>query len=331
MELALAKTINNYEANDGDLSCQLNHDDFFIDVVKGFSQPQKSLSPKYFYDETGSEYFDQICDLDEYYPYQTELSLLPRVAEDMRDIVRGDCSIIEFGAGSLQKIRPLFESIEGVKQFIPIDISGEFLREQVKRLQQGFPNIDMLAVEADFSQPVKLPTGIESQKIGFFPGSTIGNFTPEQAGHFLENALETLGENGRMLIGVDTKKSPSILHDAYNDTAGVTGKFNLNVLERINRELAGNIDIPSFEHYAFYNANKGCIEMHLVCKKDQLATIGGMEFKFAEGESIHTESSYKYTPEDFSKLAGRVGWSIEKSWIADESMFSMFLLKPDIS
>ena len=307
---------------------QLSADCFEDDVISGLSKARKSLSPKYFYDEQGSHFFDQICDLEEYYPYKTELKLLPVVAEELSEILTGSYAVIEFGAGSLHKIRPLFENINGIKRFVPIDISGEFLKASVKHLQKGFPKIKMQAVAADFSKPVQLPSEVREEKIGFFPGSTIGNFTPDQACEFLSNALQTLGQSGYMLIGVDTKKSPITLHKAYNDSLGVTKKFNLNVLERINRELDADINTENFEHYAFYNADKGCIEMHLVSKVEQCANVSGKQIAFKCGESIHTESSYKYTAKEFSELAQRAGWKVEKQWLAEGDMFSTFLLSP---
>ena len=300
--------------------------DFYDDVITGLSQKNKSLPPKYFYDDLGSQYFDEICDLEEYYPYQVELRLLQDVAKDLAETEQNDLAIVEFGAGSLQKIQPLFEEVIAVKRYFPIDISGEFLQNSLTVLRDQFPHIEMEPVVADFTHPVELPNTINETKIGFFPGSTIGNFHPEQALEFLISCRDTLGKDAKMLIGVDTKKSPALLHRAYNDKEGVTKKFNLNILERINRELEGNIDTENFEHYAFYNANKGCIEMHLVSTEDQLASVNGKAINFTRGESIHTESSYKYTELEFTDLAESANWKVENKWIADDRMFSIYLM-----
>ena len=306
----------------------LNDSEFLEDVLEGFTSQQKNLSPKYFYDELGSQYFDEICDLQEYYPYKTELKLLQKVAKELGAYIRDDVAVIEFGAGALQKIRPLFENNSNIKRFLPIDISGEFLVDCVKQLQKGFPAIEMHPIIADFCEVVKTPESIRERKLGFFPGSTIGNFTPEQAVNFLTNARKTLGDDGALLIGVDTKKSPAILHRAYNDALGVTEKFNLNLLNRINRELDGTLNVDHFEHYAFYNANLGRIEMHLICNSDHKATISDVEVSFRSGETIHTECSYKYTPDEFSALIARAGWKMEAQWLADDSLFATYLIKP---
>ena len=296
------------------------------DVLDGLSQPVKKLNPKYFYDEKGSAYFDEICSLDEYYPYQTELTLLPRIAQDTAELLSGDYSIVEFGAGSLKKIKPLFEAMRGIKRFVPIDISGAHLRSACQSLQEDYPDIIMHPIEADFSLPVILGERGNEKNLGFFPGSTIGNFTPEDARNFLYSAKMTLGKDGYLLIGVDTKKSPNILHKAYNDQKGVTAKFNLNILDRINRDLDTDFQVDKFEHYAFYNAGKGCVEMYLMSSEDQVVDVDGAAFQIKEGESIHTESSYKYTPEEFTSLAMSAGWSVKKQWLAEDNMFSTFLL-----
>lgn len=300
---------------------------FYRDVIAGLSSSQKQLSPKYFYDAAGSQYFDAICHLEEYYPYRTELALLPEVASSLSELLDEHYAIIEFGAGSLDKISPFLEKVKNIERFIPIDISGDHLRSSVEQLQSSFPEIEMIPIEADFTQHVELPALEGLTKLGFFPGSTIGNFHPDQARDFLENAAKTLGKSAYMVVGVDTKKPPELLHNAYNDTLNITKKFNLNVLTRINQELSGNFDLSNFEHYAFYNPVKGCIEMHLVSQCDQVITVGSHEFSFSDGESIHTESSYKYTQEGFRALAGAAGWQVEKIWMAPEDMFSIFLIK----
>lgn len=300
--------------------------EFLNHILDGLSAETKALNPKYFYDERGSYFFDQICDLKEYYPYQAELSLLPKIAAELNTILQADQSVVEFGAGAVKKIQPLLSQIKSIKNFTAIDISGEHLRSACAALQVEFPNIHIHAIEADFCKPVELKSQGKENRLGFFPGSTIGNFTPLDARNFLTNAKQSLGDNSQFLIGVDTKKSPVKLHHAYNDAQGVTAQFNKNVLERINRELRADIDVSKFEHYAFFNTAKGCIEMHLVSLVEQSIYIDGVEVKFDLGESIHTESSYKYSPKQFTALARDAGWEVDKVWLAEGDMFSMFLL-----
>lgn len=301
-------------------------DRFLQDVVNGLDCEHKWLHPKYFYDQRGSGYFDEICALPEYYLYRTELALLPGVARELGDALSGDYAMVEFGAGSLHKVRPLLDTIGGIRSFIPIDISGEHLRSACEQLQLEYPALQVQPVEADFSRPVAL-TGNEHQRLGFFPGSTIGNFSPAEAERFLLSAGNTLGQESHLLIGVDTKKAPAVLHAAYNDSKGLTAEFNRNILRRINRELNADIDISGFEHYAFYNPIEGRMEMHLVARQDQRTTIGGVQIAFREGESIHTENSYKYTAQEFRALARRGGWQIERQWLAPDNLFAMYLLR----
>ncbi|WP_214000914.1 L-histidine N(alpha)-methyltransferase [Arsukibacterium sp.] len=300
---------------------------FADDVLHGLALPQKQLHAKYFYDQQGSDYFDQICQLPEYYPYQTELNLLPRVAKELAGIFTKDCTIVEFGAGSLVKIKPLLRDISSIRQFIPIDISGIHLEMACQLLLSDFPDLSVIPVIGDFCFPVDLPALSHQQKIGFFPGSTIGNFCPPQAASFLRNARCTLGPDSYLLIGVDTKKSPHYLHQAYNDADGITAKFNRNILTRINRELGANFSPEKFEHYAFYNAGQGRVEMHLISTEQQVVDVYGSSVAFATGESIHTENSYKYTPDEFSQLALSAGWQVERTWLAEQDLFATYLLR----
>lgn len=299
---------------------------FFRDIVKGLTATRKTLSPKYFYDEQGSQFFDEICDLTEYYPYRTELNLLPRVAQDLANSLTECVSVVEFGAGSLHKIRPLLNAVAQIEEFIPIDISDDHLRQACDDLQQQYQHIRVRPLAADFCHPIQLPQS-DYRRMGFFPGSTIGNFTPADATQFLRSARKTLGAGAKLLIGVDTKKSPDILHQAYNDDAGVTAKFNLNILHRINRELDCRIAVENFEHRAFYDAALGRVEMHLVSIKKQAFRLGEHAITFEQGETIHTENSYKYSPQDFAALAETAGWGVEQFWLAERSMFSMYLLQ----
>lgn len=307
-------------------SVDANKDNFLRDVVAGLSLPEKRLHPKYFYDQQGSKYFDQICGLEEYYPFRAELELIPKVADELVEVLTRDYAMIEFGAGSLQKVKPLLDCISGIRSFTPIDISGEHLQRACRQLQEEYPQLLVDPVVADFSKPVALGNSIY-QPLGFFPGSTIGNFSPDEARSFLRSAGETLGKGSYMLIGVDTKKAPHVLHSAYNDARGITAEFNRNILQRINQELSADFDVESFEHYAFYNTVKGRIEMHLVSCKDQTATIQDVEVSFREGESIHTENSYKYTSPEFSGLARSAGWRLERQWLARGKLFAIYLLR----
>jgi len=300
--------------------------EFLAHVRDGLRKPQKQLSPKYFYDEKGSGYFDKICQLEEYYPYKSELKLMPIVARDISRILTDRYSVVEFGAGSLTKVRPLLDWLRKIDQFVPIDISGEHLRSACEELSGDYPGVNITPIEADFSHEVDL-SGVNAKRLGFFPGSTIGNFTPAQAKSFLGSAGKTLGPDSYFIIGVDTKKSPTFLHHAYNDAQGITAKFNLNMLHRINNDLKCDIPVHYFEHYAHYNALKGCVEMHLVSTKNFECNIAGESIHFSAGESIHTENSYKYHPEEFTALAEKAGWSTQKIWMAERDMFSIFLLK----
>lgn len=287
---------------------------------------RKALSPKYFYDEVGSQYFDEICDLNEYYPYRTELKLLPKVAADLAKSFSESVSIVEFGAGSLHKIKPLLDTVTQIEEFVPIDISVEHLQQAADALQKEYSHISVSPVAADFCRPITLPSS-RHQRMGFFPGSTIGNFTPGEATEFMRSARTTLGDNAKLLIGVDTKKSPEIIHNAYNDSLGITAKFNLNILHRINRELGCDICVENFEHYAFYDATLGRVEMHLVSLIEQSFQLGDYTITLEQGESIHTENSYKYNPQDFASLVAKSGWHTQQSWHAENGMFSMYLLQ----
>ncbi|AJQ93676.1 L-histidine N(alpha)-methyltransferase [Gynuella sunshinyii] len=299
---------------------------FIRDVLDGLQQPQKSLPSKYFYDSQGSQYFDQICSLNEYYPYRTELSMLPDVARDLNSILQDPWEIVEFGAGSLVKIRLLLQQLDNIEHYVPIDIAGDHLRQASDRLQQEFPQLTVLPIEADFTQPAPLPETLPLPKLGFFPGSTIGNFSPEQAQFFLSNIRQSLGDHSRLLIGVDTKKDPSVLHNAYNDSMGVTAAFNRNILNHINRICGADFDPQAFAHYAFYNPVAGRIEMHLISTLAQQVSIDDQMIAFSEGENIHTENSYKYTPDEFLALAATSGWERERIWLDKAQMFSVFLL-----
>jgi dimethylhistidine N-methyltransferase len=299
---------------------------FAGDVIGNLSQHPKRLSPKYFYDAAGSELFEQITVLPEYYPTRTELGILrDRGSEIAADIPDG-AALVEFGAGATTKVRLLLEHCE-FSAYVPVDISGEFLSAQADGLRKDFPALDVHPVAADFTTPFALPPAIaDMSKVGFFPGSTLGNFEPHEASSFLRTAREILGDGAQMIIGVDLEKDERVLYDAYNDSAGVTARFNLNVLVRINRELGGNFDLSGFIHRSIYNRDRHRIEMHLISRKAQNVRILGNNFSFRPGESIHTENSYKYSLERFTALARGSGWSVRKSWTDKARMFSVHSL-----
>jgi dimethylhistidine N-methyltransferase len=299
---------------------------FAGDVIEDLSQAPKRLSPKYFYDATGSELFEQITRLPEYYPTRTELGILRDRSSEIAGIVPDGAALVEFGAGATTKVRLLLNEC-ALSAYVPVDISGDFLNAQADALRRDFPDLDVYPVTADFTAPFALPETIRTMpKVGFFPGSTLGNFEPDEASTFLRGALEILGQGARMVIGVDLEKDERVLYDAYNDNAGVTARFNLNVLNRINRELGGNFDTGAFLHRAVYNRDRHRIEMHLISKRAQTVGVLGQNFSFRAGESIHTESSYKYSLERFTALARGSGWRPLESWTDKDGMFSVHAL-----
>jgi dimethylhistidine N-methyltransferase len=299
---------------------------FARDVIDDLSRAPKRLSPKYFYDATGSELFEQITVLPEYYPTRTELSILRDRAGAISAIVPDGAALVEFGAGATTKVRLLLRECR-LGAYVPVDISGDFLNAQADALRADYPDLRVYPVTADFTAPFELPDAVKAMpKVGFFPGSTLGNFEPGEACKFLRTARTILGKDGRMVIGVDLEKDERTLYDAYNDTAGVTARFNLNVLHRINRELGGDFDVGAFIHRAIYNRDRHRIEMHLISKKAFTAQVLGQKFSFRPGESIHTENSYKYSVERFALLARVSGWRLLETWTDAKTMFSVHAL-----
>jgi dimethylhistidine N-methyltransferase len=299
---------------------------FARDAIADLSQQPKKLSPKYFYDATGSELFEAITRLPEYYPTRTELSILRERGSEIAAIIPDHAALVEFGAGATTKVRLLLKHCR-LAAYVPVDISGDFLQAQANGLRRDFPSLGIHPVAADFTAPFELPSAVASlPKVGFFPGSTIGNFEPHEAQGFLTSAREILGQGALMIIGVDLEKDKRVLHDAYNDAAGVTARFNLNVLVRINRELGGNFDLSAFMHRAIYNHEQHRIEMHLISKKAQSVRMLGTSFSFRPGESIHTENSYKYSLERFAALARGAGWRVRETWMDAVKMFSVHAL-----
>lgn len=299
---------------------------FAGDVLENLSQHPKRLSPKYFYDAAGSDLFEQITVLPEYYPTRTELSILRDRGRAISAIIPQGAALVEFGAGATTKVRLLLNEC-AFGAYVPVDISGDFLKAQADGLRRDFPDLDVYPVAADFTAPFTLPDPVAAMpKVGFFPGSTLGNFEPHEACAFLRSARDILGERAQMVIGVDLEKDERVLYEAYNDAAGVTARFNLNLLHRINRELGGNFDLSAFTHRAIYNRDRHRIEMHLISRRTQTVRVLGRSFSFRAGESIHTESSYKYSLERFRALARGSGWTPRESWTDKAGMFSVHAL-----
>jgi len=303
-------------------------EDFLADVVKGLAQPQKRLSSKYFYDERGSKLFDQITHLPEYYPTRTETALLRTHAAECAELIGPHASLVEFGSGSSTKVRILLDALESPAAYVPIDISREHLIESAKGLAGAYPDLRVVPIAADYTQPLELPEiANEAARVGFFPGSTIGNFSYAEAVQFLHTAATELGTDNGLLIGVDLKKDLDTLHAAYNDRAGVTAQFNLNILRHINRELGADFDLDGFSHDAIWQPDPGRIEMHLVSKCEQRVRVDGHVFEFAPGETIHTEDSHKYTVEEFHALAAAAGWRVYRYWTDADDLFSLHYLR----
>jgi dimethylhistidine N-methyltransferase len=301
---------------------------FAADVIAGFSAKPKRLPPKYFYDAAGSALFERITQLPEYYPTRCELALLRANAPAIASLFPQNCVLIEFGSGSSRKARILLGAAATVDAYVPVDISGDFLQQDCAQLARDFPHLAVHPLVADFTQPFALPPEIAAKpRVGFFPGSTIGNFEPHEAAAFLRHAAYVLGEGAVFVVGVDLVKDTSILCPAYNDAEGVTGQFNLNLLARINRELGANFDLSTFEHHAFYNRELHRIEMHLASTKRQRVKVNGTAFSFRAGETIHTENSYKYTIDSFQALARGSGWSSVDVW--SDGLFSVHALRHD--
>ena len=301
---------------------------FLHDVLTGLGAPRKALSPKYFYDAKGSQLFDAICELPEYYPTRTELAMLEAFAPEMAELIGPKSAIVEYGSGSGRKTAILLRAVQPLA-YVAIDISGEQLRSAVAGLAAEFPHVRMVAMCADYTSELPLAEldALDARRrVVYFPGSTIGNFTVPEALAFLGNARVVAGARGSMLVGVDLKKTPALLDAAYNDAQGVTAAFNLNVLHRINRELHGDFDLAAFEHRAHYVAEAGRIEMHLVSLRDQAVTIAGRRFAFAAGETIHTENSCKYSVEEFQALARQAGFEPGHVWVDHENLFSIHYL-----
>lgn len=303
-------------------------DTFAVDVLRGLAQPVRAIPPKYFYDAAGSALFEQICALPEYYPTRTELAIMRGHVATMAAELGPDCALIEFGSGSGIKTRVLLEALRPLA-YLPIDISAAPLREAAARCAAEFPDLSVTAVHADYSQALDLTPLLPAaarRRVVYFSGSTIGNFTPAEAQAFLCRVHALVGRGGALLIGVDLQKDVRVLNAAYNDAAGVTAAFNLNLLARMNRELGADFDLAAWSHRAFYDAGRERIEMHLASAAGQRVCVAGRAFEFAAGETIHTEISCKYTIDGFQALAARAGFTANGCWMDDDRYFSVHAL-----
>jgi len=298
-------------------------------VVNGLGRAPKSIPCKFFYDARGSALFEAICRLPEYYLTRTEIAILEENATEVAALIGPHSRLIEFGSGASTKARILLQALDRPAAYVPVDISREHLRDAAVSLAEDFPSLPVVAVCADYTRAFPLPPlpGPGGKRVGFFPGSTIGNFEPDAAVDFMSNYARILGPGGEMLIGVDVKKDPEILDAAYDDRAGVTAEFNLNLLERINRELDGDLDTGRFEHVAFYNEAEGRIEIYIRSLANQESWIAGKPILFAKGELIHTEYSYKYSVPEFRALAGRAGFRPVETWTDPAELFSVHYLR----
>ncbi|WP_421738240.1 ergothioneine biosynthesis protein EgtB [Caulobacter sp.] len=303
-------------------------DDVFLkDVVAGLGASPKTLPSKYFYDAEGSRLFEAICDLPEYYLTRTEIALLREIAPDIAARIPSDAVLVEFGSGASVKTRILLDAAPQLSAYAPIDISKSALDEAAAALEADYPNLRIAPLVDDFTRALRLPEAVVgSVAVGFFPGSTIGNFPPEDATDFLRRAGDLLGSGATMVVGADVAKGADVLVPAYDDAQGVTAAFNLNVLARINRELRATFDLSAFSHRAIWNDRESRVEMHLVSQRAQSVSIAGRVFDFAAGEAIHTENSYKYRPEAFEAIARLAGWSVAQRWQSAKPAFGVYVL-----
>ena len=306
-------------------SCEPQLNRFRAEVLNGLRKPQKELPSKYFYDEHGSELFDRICELDEYYVTRTETAIMEQHAGEMADLLGPNVLLIEYGSGNSAKTRILLDHLHQPAGYVPIDISEQPLMYAAKAISADYPDLEVYPVHADYTTVFEIPDIQKpvARKVVYFPGSTIGNFEPMPAKQVLERVAQVCGPDGILMIGIDLKKDPALLHAAYNDREGVSAAFNLNLLARINRELGANFQVDNFNHYAFYNPREGRMEMHLLSNQEQVVTLGYITLPFAKGESIWTESSYKYNLNEFAELAATAGFNTEHVWFDSQCWFGV--------
>jgi len=303
--------------------------EFEADVLEGLHAMPKSVPAKYFYDAVGSQLFERITELPEYYPTRCEMKTLRDHAADIAKVIPEGAALVEFGSGSSKKARILLRAAPKLAAYVPVDICREMIEQEAAELRPDFPQLKVLPVTADICKPFELPdeAKIAPARIGFFPGSTIGNFEPHEAAAFLRNSANILGAGATLVIGVDLIKPAELLNAAYNDAAGITAQFNLNLLTRINRELGGTFQLETFEHHAFYNRERRRVEMHLASLKRQKVKVAGDTIDFRAGETIHTENSYKYSVESLAALARGVGWLPAGAWTDSRKYFSIQAFK----
>lgn len=295
------------------------------EIIAGLRLPEKTISPKYFYDERGSQLFDAITRLPEYYPTKTELGIMRDNIVEIAALLGEQASLIEFGSGSSRKTRTLLQNLDQQAVYVPVDISESHLLESARDIRAEFPNLEVLPVVADFTRSFALPSPsiMPLRNIIYFPGSTIGNFTHDAAHDLLKVMHQEAGEDGALLIGIDLQKDPAIIERAYNDSAGITAEFNVNILRHLNREFGFDFDLNTFTHDARYNDSEGRVEIRLISSSDQSVRIGDDEFAIEKGEGILTEYSHKYTLDGFAAMAARAGFTVEKVWMDAERLFSV--------
>lgn len=302
---------------------------FLRDVLKGLSEARKTLPCQYFYDAAGSDLFEQITTLPEYYPTRTEIAILNAHAGEIAAALGEHVLLVEYGAGASTKTRILLEALPSPTGYVPIDVSEEFLLHTAQTLRTDYPDLPVHPVVGDFMIRFGLPNESKGRPVGFFPGSTIGNLSDEDILRFMSSARDLLGDGSQFVIGVDLRKDADILVPAYDDAAGVTARFNLNLLTRINRELGADFDLSAFAHRAIWNDTASRIEMHLVSQRAQCVQIGGRTIPFEPGESIHTENSRKFSIDSLTPLFEQTGWNLNKQWLDERHYFAVLLLSAD--
>ena len=296
-------------------------------VLVGLSEQRKAIPCRFLYDGPGSALFDRICDLPEYYPTRTETEILRGHADQIAALVGPDAQLVELGSGASDKVRILLDALQAPAAYVPIDISAAHLLKAASGIQIDYPALSVHAICADYGKPFDLPPTTGGRRVGFYPGSTIGNMTPRQAQAFLARWAERLGPGAAMIVGVDLRKDASVIEPAYDDAQGVTAAFSLNLLACANRELGGDFDLSSFRHQARYLAGEGRVEIHLRSLKRQTVNVAGWSFAFAEGELLHVEDSWKYTVDGFTTLAEAAGFESVGAFVDDEGLFSVHVLK----